>query len=99
MKNKGFTRKMFADGETDTVSHKRVVSISSLVMLIILSFLSAFGYNAVTECFYMFAILTGGESFLTTIEKTSKIVRNTRNSVNKINEDEDDSSNEEMIDE
>lgn len=75
MVNKNFLQKMFADGETNTVSHKRVVSIISIVMLVVLSMLSCFGYSPTTEFIYIFGALTGGESVLTTVEKTTKTIK------------------------
>ena len=81
-------KKLLAEGETNTVSHKRLVSIISLVMLIILSILSAFGHSATIEYIYIFGILTGGESFLTTIEKTTDRIRRTKHNIRKkINEE------------
>ena len=64
-------KKLLAEGETNTVSHKRLVSVISLLMLIILSLLSASGHSSTIEYIYIFGILTGGESVLTTIEKTT----------------------------
>ena len=76
-------KKLLAEGETNTVSHKRLVSIISLTMLIILSILSAFGHSSTIEYIYIFGILTGGESFLTTIEKTTDRIRGTKHHIRK----------------
>ena len=73
-KKKSFCHKMLASGESDTVSHKRVVSIVSLVMLCLLAIASALGYSATKDFIYVFGILTGGESLLTVIEKTKGMV-------------------------
>ena len=81
-------KKLLAEGETNTVSHKRLVSIISLVMLIISSILSAFGHSATIEFIYIFGILTGGESFLTTIEKTTDRITRTKHHINKKTNDE-----------
>lgn len=74
-------KKLFAEGESDTASHKRLVSVTSLVMLIILSILSAFGHSSTIEFIYVFGILTGGESLLTTIEKTSERISRTKHNL------------------
>ena len=44
-KDKSVLFKLFADGETDTVSSKRVIAVFSFIALIALSFLSAFKLN------------------------------------------------------
>lgn len=76
-------KKLLAEGETNTVSHKRLVSIISLVMLIILAILSAFGHSATIEYIYIFGMLTGGESVLTTIEKTTDRISRTKYRIRK----------------
>lgn len=78
-KNKNFWAKLLAEGETNTISHKRLVSLLSLIMLITLSLLSAFGHSASTDYVYMFCVLTGGESLLTTVEKTTKRIKKVQN--------------------
>ena len=81
-------KKLLAEGETNTVSHNRLVSVISLVMLIILSILSAFGHSATIEYIYIFGILTGGESFLTTIEKTTDRITRAKHHIRKKTNDE-----------
>lgn len=68
-KKKGFWLKLVANGESDTVSHKRLISLISFLCLIIFGFLSAFGHSMEGDYVYVFAILTGGESMLTVVEK------------------------------
>lgn len=68
-RRKGFWSKLLASGETDTVSHKRLVSIISFVCLVTFAFLSAFGRSTDADYIYVFGFLTGGESLLTVIEK------------------------------
>jgi hypothetical protein len=70
--------KLLAEGETNTVSHKRLVSVISLIMLVVLSLLSAFGYPATTDYIYLFGMLTGGESLLTTVEKATNKITGTK---------------------
>lgn len=72
---------MFCAGESDAVSSKRFISFISLLVLIILAFLSAFGMAATTDYIYAFAMLTGGESLLTTIEKKSKKMKKCKQTV------------------
>lgn len=79
--NKNFWHKLLAEGETDTISHKRLVAIISLSMLIVLSLLSAFGHSAAGDYIYLFGVLTGGESMLTTIEKTAERVKKAKASI------------------
>lgn len=76
-------KKLLAEGETNTVSHKRLVSIISLIMLIILSILSAFGHSSTIEYTCIFGILTGGESLLTTIEKTTDRISKAKSNIRK----------------
>lgn len=71
-KKKTFLEKLFADGETDTVSSKRLIAIFSFITLVSLSFLSAFGYSANINFIYIFGALSGGQSILTTIEKVRR---------------------------
>ena len=56
-------------GNAESLSHKRVVSLISLFMLILLSILSCFGHRCDIEFVYIFCFLTGGESMLVTYEK------------------------------
>jgi len=56
----------------DQTSHKRFIAIISFFMLIVLSLLSAYGHRVEDSFVYVFASLTGGESFLTVIEKFRK---------------------------
>jgi hypothetical protein len=74
-------RKLLATGEFDNVSHKRFVSIIALIMLIGLSIMSAFGMSAETDYIYIYGILVGGESLLTTIDKTANAITKTKNAV------------------
>lgn len=90
-------KKLLAEGETNTVSHKRLVSIISLTMLIILSILSAFGHSSTIEYIYIFGILTGGESFLTTIEKTTDRISRAKYRIRK-KYDEEPVEEDEVID-
>ncbi len=53
----------------DGVSHKRLISIVSFVVLIILAFMSAYGHTVDPNFIYVFGSLTGVESALTAIEK------------------------------
>lgn len=79
--NLSWWRKLLAEGELDVVSHKRLVSVVCLIMLIALSLMSAFGYSATTDYIYVFAMLTGGESMLTTVEKTAGNITRTKKTV------------------
>lgn len=72
MENKSLTRKLLASGTSDTASHKRLIALVSIIMLVALSILSAFGYSASTEFGYIFASLAGCESMLTVAEKLGK---------------------------
>lgn len=72
--DKSFWDKLVADGETNTVSSKRLSMLICLIMLIILSLLSAFGYNCSEAFIYIFGSLVGAQSGLTTIEKCKKSV-------------------------
>ena len=69
---KSFMMKLLADGETNTVSSKRLCMIICLIMLVVLAFLSAFGFNCMEAFIYVFASLAGAQSGFTTIEKCSK---------------------------
>ena len=91
-------KKLFAEGESDTAYHKRLVSVISLVMLVILSILSAFGHSSTIEFIYVFGILTGGESLLTTIEKTSERISRTKHIIRRDNINGNDIDNEEITD-
>lgn len=71
-KDRGVLFKLFAEGETNTVSSKRVIAVFSFIALIILSFLSAFGNSTDVNFIYIFGVLSGGQSCLTTIEKIMK---------------------------
>lgn len=71
-KDKSVIFKLFADGETNTVSSKRVIAVFSFVALIVLSFLSAFGHSTDTNFIYIFGALSGSQSVLTTVEKIAK---------------------------
>lgn len=71
---KNFWDKLVADGETDTVSSKRLSMLVCLIMLIVLSILSAFGYNCSESFVYIFGSLIGAQSGLTTIEKCKKSI-------------------------
>ena len=55
--------------DSNDVSHKRLIGLISFIVLIILSFFSAYGHKTDDNFVYIFASLTGGESILTVIEK------------------------------
>ena len=55
--------------DSNDVSHKRLIGLISFMVLIILSFFSAYGHKTDDNFVYVFASLTGGESVLTVIEK------------------------------
>ena len=55
--------------DSNDVSHKRLIGLISFIVLIILSFFSAYGHKTDDNFVYVFASLTGGESVLTVIEK------------------------------
>lgn len=67
---KTFLKNMLSDN--NDVSHKRVISIISFIVLIVLSFFAAYGHQTDEVFIYVFASLTGGESVLTVIEKIKK---------------------------
>ena len=46
---KGFFSKLFASGNNDNISNKRVIAFLSFIMLSALGMLSAFGHNTQTE--------------------------------------------------
>ena len=55
--------------DSNDVSHKRLIGLISFIVLIVLSFFSAYGHKTDDNFVYVFASLTGGESILTVIEK------------------------------
>lgn len=65
-----FWGKLLAEGETKTISSKRLCMLVSLFVLIILAILSAFGFNCTEVYVYVFASLVGLESGFTTFEKS-----------------------------
>lgn len=84
-KEKSFLMKLLADGETNTISSKRLCMLLCLVMLVVLAILSAFGYNCMEAFVYVFASLAGAQSGFTTIEKCTK-------SIKQINKDNNENS-------
>jgi len=57
---------------SNEVSHKRVIALVSLLVLIVLAFFSAFGHTVDAKFIWTFASLSGGSSILTVIEKFTK---------------------------
>lgn len=57
---------------SDDISHKRVIAIVSLVVVIVLAFMSAYGHTVDQSFIYLLGSLIGGESALTVIEKFKK---------------------------
>lgn len=74
-KEKSFLMKLLADGETNTISSKRLCMLLCLIMLVVLAILSAFGYNCMEAFVYVFASLAGAQSGFTTIEKCTKSIK------------------------
>ncbi len=68
-------KKFFKDllSENNEVSHKRVIALLSFAAILILAFLSAFGHTADQMVLSILAVLAGGESLLTVIEKFRKV--------------------------
>lgn len=93
-KDKSFMMKLLADGETNTISSKRLCMLLCLIMLVVLAILSAFGYNCMEAFVYVFASLAGAQSGFTTIEKCSKsithLTKKHRDDNNNYSETEDD---------
>jgi len=54
---------------SDDASHKRVISIASFIVLVIMVVLNAFGITITPELIYVFSALCGGNSILTVIDK------------------------------
>jgi len=54
---------------SDDASHKRLLSIASYIVLVIMVALSAFGTTIQTELIYVFGALCGGNSIMSVIEK------------------------------
>lgn len=67
---KDMINKLLSD--SNDISHKRIISIISFIVLVTLSFFSAYNHNVNSDFIYVFASLTGGESILTVIEKFKK---------------------------
>ena len=84
-KEKSFLMKLLADGETNTISSKRLRMLLCLIMLVVLAILSAFGYNCMEAFVYVFASLAGAQSGFTTIEKCTK-------SINRMDKDDTENS-------
>lgn len=84
-KEKSFCMKLLADGETNTISSKRLCMLLCLIMLVVLAILSAFGHNCMEAFVYVFASLAGAQSGFTTIEKCAK-------SIKQINKDNNENS-------
>lgn len=91
-KDKNFWMKLLADGETNTISSKRLCMLLCLIMLVALAILSAFGYNCMEAFVYVFASLAGAQSGFTTIEKCTKSMKRLTRKDNDIDEDSDNDS-------
>ena len=63
-------KKLLSDN--NEISHKRVIAITSFIVLVVLAFLSAYGNTTAGEFVWVFASLTGCESVLALIEKFKK---------------------------
>ena len=79
---KSFFMKLFAEGTTDTISSKRLIAVLSFTFLVILSFLSAFGFSPMPDFVYILGALAGGQSLLTTVERMSKLKNRSTDVVN-----------------
>ena len=74
-KEKSFLLKLLADGETNTISSKRLCMLLCRIMLVVLAVLSAFGYNCMEAFVYVFERLAGAQSGFTTIEECTKSIK------------------------
>ena len=54
---------------SDEVSHKRLISISSFIVLVLMVALNVFDITITPELIYVFSALCGGNSILTVIDK------------------------------
>jgi hypothetical protein len=58
---------------SDDADEKRIISLLSFFVLVLMVIIKAFGYQVDNTLIYVFASLTGGSSVLTVIDKlTSK---------------------------
>lgn len=67
---KQFFQKLISS--SDDVSHKRIISVVSFCILIIMVVAVFFGAKVHDTLIYVFAALTGGQSVLTVMEKLGK---------------------------
>lgn len=58
--------------DSSNISHKRLISLLSFSVLFILVVASLWGLHINDKILYVFASLTGGQSFLSVIEKFKK---------------------------
>ena len=58
--------------DDNAASHKRFIAMISFLVLLVLSFMSAYGHTTDENFVWVLAFLTGGESVLTVIEKFRK---------------------------
>jgi len=54
---------------SDEASHKRLISISSFIVLVLMVALNVFDITITPELIYVFSALCGGNSILTVIDK------------------------------
>ena len=54
---------------SDDASHKRLISIASFILLVVMVVLNAFCTTIQTELIYVFGALCGGNSIMSVIEK------------------------------
>jgi len=62
--------------ESSNISHKRVISLLSFIVLFILVVASLWGLQINDKILYVFASLTGGQSLLSVVEKFKNEKRN-----------------------
>ncbi len=70
LKMKLFIKSLLSN--TDDVSHKRIISILSFIVLIAMVIIYAAGKQVNDTLIYVFASLCGGQSILSVIEKFKK---------------------------
>lgn len=67
---KTFLKNMLSD--SNSTSHKRIIALSSFLVLVAMVIIKAKGYEVDNNLIYVFAGLTGGQSALSVIEKFIK---------------------------